>query len=751
MASGIESILNQAFVLARKHNHQLVTVDHLLMVLVEDSEVLRVIEACGAKIEIVREELETVLQQHPVYQPGEDEGDIVMTLALQRLIHRAIFRVQYSRISEVGALNLLVAMFSIQDCDSVYILKSHGVDRLAVVSYASHGIIDVSPGASGQESSGEKPGRKQGSEVDLDAFITDLNKVAEEGGFDPLIGRAHELEAIVRTLVRKRKSNVLLVGEPGVGKTALVEGLAQKIVSDDIPEVLREHRVYALDMGALLAGTRYRGDFEQRFKSVLHELGSRKGSILFVDEVHTVVGAGSTSGGGAMNAADLLKPILANGKVRFIGATTYKEFRHVFEKDSALARRFQKVDIPEPSREEALQILHGLKSTYEEHYGLRYTRDALRAAVDLSSRYMTERFLPDKAIDVIDEAGANQMLVSPTARRKVLQKGDMEKIVSRIARVSDLQVDKSDLQRLQHLESHLGNTVFGQGTAIDSVVGTIKLARAGLGSERRPAGCFLFAGPTGVGKTELARQLALALGVELLRYDMSEYMERHTVSRLIGAPPGYVGYDQGGLLTDAVVKNPQSVVLLDEIEKAHPDVFNLLLQVMDHATLTDNNGRKADFRECVLIMTSNAGATEMSRNNMGFASQDHSSEADIALQRTFSPEFRNRLDTIVHFGTLEMETVLIVVDKFLVQMQARLDEKGLELQVSDQARQWLAENGYDEKMGARPLERLVQKTIGKPLADLLLFEKPNRGTCIKVDVNGAGTLEVRTEAEVVRS
>src|SRR5690554_1504713 len=727
LSKDLEVTLNMAFKGARSKRHEFMTVEHLLLALIDNESAAMVLRACGADLVVLRRELiEFVDSTTPLLPENEDNRETQPTLGFQRVLQRAVFHVQSSGKQEVTGANVLVAIFSEQESQAVYYLKQQSIARIDVVDYITHGIQKVA----GHEHDSDGPahgpadedalGVEQSSQNPLESYATNLNEQARLGRIDPLIGRALELERVAQILSRRRKNNPLLVGESGVGKTAIAEGLARRIVDGQVPEALAESVVYSLDMGALLAGTKYRGDFEKRFKGLLGELKKQEHSILFIDEIHTIIGAGAASGG-VMDASNLLKPLLSSGQLRCMGSTTYQEYRGVFEKDRALSRRFQKVDINEPSVDETYQILKGLKKSFEEHHGLRYTDPALRAAAELAERYINDRFLPDKAIDVIDEAGAYQQLQPPSKRKKTVGVGDVEAIVAKIARIPPKSVSSSDLEQLRKLDDSLKMTVFGQDEAIDTLSTAIKLARAGLRSGDKPIGSFLFAGPTGVGKTEVSRQLAACLGVELIRFDMSEYMERHTVSRLIGAPPGYVGFDQGGLLTDAVTKAPHSVVLLDEIEKAHPDVFNLLLQVMDHGTLTDNNGRKADFRNVILIMTTNAGAEDVSRASIGFTKQDHSSDGAEAVKKMFTPEFRNRLDAIVQFNTLSRDVVETVVDKFLTELQMQLDDKKVTLDVTAAARKWLAEHGYDEKMGARPMARLIQEMVKKPLAEAVLF------------------------------
>ena len=693
LSKELESVLNDAFRTARARRHEFITVEHLLLALLEDSAALTVLTACSVSIEELRGDLvEFIDSTTPLLGEEEDGRDTQPTLGFQRVLQRAVFHVQSSGKREVTGANILVAIFSEQESQAVYFLKSQDVSRLDVVNFITHGIAkdddaEDEGDRAGSEASEEAP---EAAEQPLDTFATNLNEEARTGQIDPLIGRLSEVERVAQILARRRKNNPLLVGESGVGKTAIAEGLAKKIVDGDVPEILKDAVVYSLDLGALLAGTKYRGDFEKRFKGLLANLKERDHAILFIDEIHTIIGAGAASGG-VMDASNLLKPLLSSGKMRCIGSTTYSEYRGIFDKDKALSRRFQKIDVLEPSVDDAYKILKGLKSRFEEHHGLRYSNKALRVATEMSARYITDRYLPDKAIDVIDEAGAYQQLLPVSKRKKVIGAPDIEAIVAKIARIPPKTVTSDDRHLLEKLESNLQLVVFGQNRAISQLVASIKLARAGLRSGDQPIGSFLLAGPTGVGKTEVTKQLARQLGLELIRFDMSEYMERHTVSRLIGAPPGYVGFDQGGLLTDAVTKHPHSVVLLDEIEKAHPEVFNLLLQVMDHGTLTDNNGRKADFRNVILVMTTNAGAENISRRSIGFTHQDHSSDSLEAINRMFTPEFRNRLDATVGFEPLGEDVILTVVDKFLTELQGQLDEKGVQLDVDEDARLWLVE------------------------------------------------------------
>ncbi|OEY67208.1 ATP-dependent Clp protease ATP-binding subunit ClpA [Marinobacter sp. X15-166B] len=724
LSKDLEHTLNTAFKNARDKRHEFMTVEHLLLALLDNESAVAVLKACGADLQQLQEELiEFVDSTTPLIPDSDIERETQPTLGFQRVLQRAVFHVQSSGKKEVTGANVLVAIFSEQESQAVYVLKKQNIARIDVVNFVSHGISRVQ-GADDPDSldqaSQEEGGEEGGSSKPLDSFATNLNEQARQGRIDPLIGREHEVERVVQILVRRRKNNPLLVGEAGVGKTAIAEGLAKRIVDQQVPEVIADAVVYSLDLGALLAGTKYRGDFEKRLKGVLSDLKKQNHAILFIDEIHTIIGAGSASGG-VMDASNLLKPMLSSGEIRCIGSTTFSEFRGVFEKDSALARRFQKVDVNEPSVDDTYQILKGLKPHFEAHHDLEYTDKALLAAAELADRYVNDRHLPDKAIDVIDEAGARQQLVSADARKKLIDTEDIEEVVATIARIPPKSVSSSDKDQLRNLERDLKMVVFGQDPAIESLSSAIKLARAGLNAPEKPEGAFLFAGPTGVGKTEVTRQLAKVLGIELVRFDMSEYMERHTVSRLIGAPPGYVGFDQGGLLTEAVNKHPHSVLLLDEIEKAHPEVFNLLLQVMDHGTLTDNNGRKADFRHVILVMTTNAGAETMARRSIGFSEQDHRSDGMEVITKTFTPEFRNRLDAIIQFSDLAKTTITHVVDKFLTELQAQLDEKHVVLHVEDAAKEWLAEHGYDVTMGARPMARLIQEQIKRPLAEQILF------------------------------
>ncbi|ANI83696.1 ATP-dependent Clp protease ATP-binding subunit ClpA [Kosakonia oryzae] len=735
----LELSLNMAFARAREHRHEFMTVEHLLLALLSNPSAREALEACSVDLVALRQELEAFIEQTtPVLPMSEEERDTQPTLSFQRVLQRAVFHVQSSGRSEVSGANVLVAIFSEQESQAAYLLRKHEVSRLDVVNFISHGTRKDEPGPSsdaGSSSSSQVNSEEQaGGEERMENFTTNLNQLARVGGIDPLIGRSKELERAVQVLCRRRKNNPLLVGESGVGKTAIAEGLAWRIVQGDVPEIMADCTIYSLDIGSLLAGTKYRGDFEKRFKALLKQLEQDNNSILFIDEIHTIIGAGAASGG-QVDAANLIKPLLSSGKIRVMGSTTYQEFSNIFEKDRALARRFQKIDITEPSVEETVQIINGLKPKYEAHHDVRYTAKAVRAAVELAVKYINDRHLPDKAIDVIDEAGARARLMPVSKRKKTINVADIESVVARIARIPEKSVSQSDRDTLKNLGDRLKMLVFGQDKAIEALTEAIKMSRAGLGQDHKPVGSFLFAGPTGVGKTEVTVQLSKALGIELLRFDMSEYMERHTVSRLIGAPPGYVGFDQGGLLTDAVIKHPHAVLLLDEIEKAHPDVFNLLLQVMDNGTLTDNNGRKADFRNVVLVMTTNAGVRETERKSIGLIHQDNSTDAMEEIKKIFTPEFRNRLDNIIWFDHLSTEVIQQVVDKFIVELQVQLDQKGVSLEVSQEARNWLAEKGYDRAMGARPMARVIQDNLKKPLANELLFGSLVDGGQVTVTLN----------------
>jgi ATP-dependent Clp protease ATP-binding subunit ClpA len=736
LSKELELTINNAFVEARAKRHEYITIEHLLLALLADNSANQVLSACAADIDRLKKELgEFVDSTTPVVNTEEEDREAQPTLGFQRVLQRAVFHVQSSGKKEVTGANVLVAIFSEQESQAVFFLKQQEISRIDVVNFIAHGITKLEDNHSLNQPDSDQEEQdisgEQAVEGQLENYATNLNEQAKQGKIDPLIGRGEELNRVVQILSRRRKNNPLLVGESGVGKTAIAEGLAKKIVDGDVPDIIADAVVYSLDMGSLLAGTKYRGDFEKRFKAILKELQAKEHSILFIDEIHTIIGAGAASGG-VLDASNLLKPLLSSGDLRCLGSTTFQEYRGIFEKDGALTRRFQKIDVMEPSADETYQILRGLKAKYEEHHQLKYTDTALKAAAELSARYINDRHLPDKAIDVIDEAGAAQRLVSESKRKKTIGVVDVEKVVASIARIPPKNVSRDDKSLLKNLERNLKMTVFGQNESVEKLSSTIRLARAGLRTGDKPIGSFLFAGPTGVGKTEVCKQLAKAMGIELVRFDMSEYMERHTVSRLIGAPPGYVGFDQGGLLTEAVTKNPHCVVLLDEIEKAHPEVFNLLLQVMDHGTLTDNNGRKADFRNVILIMTSNAGAEDINKRSMGFSEQDHTTDGMEAIRKMFSPEFRNRLDDIIQFSALSHDVIDGVVDKFLVELQAQLDDRKVHIEVDQDAREWLAKKGYDALMGARPMARLIQEKIKRPLADDILFGRLVHGGEVKI-------------------
>jgi len=751
LSTELEVTLNLAFKDARQKRHELMSVEHLLLSLLDNTSAVSVLGACGADIEKLRAELEEFLEATtPLIPQNENDRETQPTLGFQRVLQRSVFHVQSSGKKEVDGANVLVAIFSEQESHAVFLLNQQDVNRIDIVNFIAHGVSKEGEGSEtpGEGiSEGEEEGEKQASA--LESYATNLNEQARKGLIDPLIGRSSEVERVIQTLSRRRKNNPLLVGESGVGKTAIAEGLAKLIVDGQVPDIIKESTVHALDLGALLAGTKYRGDFEKRLKSLLNELKDTPHQILFIDEIHTIIGAGAASGG-VMDASNLLKPLLASGEIRCLGSTTYQEYRGIFDKDRALSRRFQKVDINEPNIEDTYKILKGLKTRFEEHHQLKYTDRALRVAAELADKYINDRFMPDKAIDVIDEAGAYQQLQPPSRRKKQISVGDVEQIVAKIARIPPKTVSSTDKSALRDLETNLKMVIFGQDPAINSLSSAIKLSRAGLKEEGKPVGSFLFSGPTGVGKTEVCRQLANIMGIDLVRFDMSEYMERHTVSRLIGAPPGYIGYDQGGQLTEAISKQPHCVLLLDEIEKAHPEVFNLLLQVFDHGTLTDNNGRKADFRNVIIVMTTNAGAQEMSRNSIGFQTQDHATDGMEILKKMFTPEFRNRLDAIIPFASLSKEVIKTVVDKFLVEIQVQLDDKKVQLEVSDEARVWLADNGYDEKMGARPMQRLIQNRIKKDLAEDILFGKlSSGGGVVHVTVEDGDLSLVIEEPEMV--
>ena len=736
LSKELEITLNQAFTSAHSKRHEFITVEHLLLALLDNAAVQPVLKACACDCMAIRGELTQFIDETVSLIPENIQRETQPTLGFQRVLQRAVFHVQASDKKEVTGANLFVALFSEQDSHAVYLLNKFDVTRLDVVNFIAHGISKIEQDKEEEESDEQNPEISTGtqpSETPLDKYTTNLNEEAVQGKIDPLIGREQEVERTIQVLCRRRKNNPLLVGESGVGKTAIAEGLAKRIVDKDVPDVLMNSTIYSLDLGSLVAGTKYRGDFEKRLKALVTQLKKQAESILFIDEIHTIIGAGSASGG-VMDASNLIKPVLASGQLRCIGSTTYQEYRGIFEKDHALARRFQKIDIVEPSVEDTIKILTGLRSRFEEHHQIKYTQEALKLAAELSDRFITDRFLPDKAIDVIDEAGARQRLFKEEDRTNFIDIAEIEEIIAKIARIPEKSVSNSDKDKLEMLDKNLKMLVFGQDEAIAEISSAIKLSRAGLREITKTIGSFLFAGPTGVGKTEVTRQLAKVMGVELLRFDMSEYMERHTVSRLIGAPPGYVGYDQGGLLTEAVTKHPHAVLLLDEIEKAHPDVFNLLLQVMDHGSLTDNNGRKADFRNIILIMTTNAGAEEGSRASIGFSHQDHSSDSLKVIEKNFSPEFRNRLDAIVQFKPLDISIVGSVVDKFIFELEHLLAEKNVTLSLEAEARLWLAEHGCDPKMGARPMARLIQEKIKKPLANDLLFGKLANGGHVRIYV-----------------
>ena len=742
LSAEVEYSINRLFTEARDKHHEFVTVEHLLLAMTSNPTAAEALRACGIDIPVLQTELESFIEESTPVLVEEDERDTQPTLGFQRVIQRSVYHVQASGKDEVTGENILVAIFGEPESHAVYYLSRQNMARLDLVNYVSHGIhktddeislgefmMDDDPEMSDDISLVEE--EEVPAETPLQRFASNLNEQAEAGKIDPLIGRDGEVERAVQVLCRRRKNNPLLVGEAGVGKTAIAEGLAKRIIDKEVPEVLQGSTIYSLDLGALVAGTKYRGDFEKRLKAVLNQIKDEDHAVLFIDEIHIIIGAGATSGG-TMDASNLIKPMLASGELKCMGSTTYQEYHSIFEKDRALARRFQKIDINEPSVSETIQILKGLKSHYEKYHNVKYTLPALESAVELSARYITDRHLPDKAIDVIDEAGARRQLEPKSSRKKTISVHDVEDIIAKMARIPPKTVSSSDMAVLKKLENNLKRVVFGQDNAVTQLVTSIKMARSGLREDGKTIGSFLFAGPTGVGKTEVAKQLSEHLGVELLRFDMSEYMERHTVSRLIGAPPGYVGFDEGGLLTDAVNKNPHAVLLLDEIEKAHPDVFNILLQVMDNGSLTDSNGRKVDFRNVILIMTSNAGAHDINRSSLGFTKQDHASDIGKAIERAFTPEFRNRLDAVIQFGALVPKVIVSIVDKFLIRLEAQLIDKNVVLIVDDKAKRWLAKEGYDVKMGARPMERLIQEKIKRPLADELLFGKLSKGGTVRI-------------------
>jgi ATP-dependent Clp protease ATP-binding subunit ClpA len=749
LSKELEFTLNLAFKEAREKNHEFMTVEHLLYALLGNPSAVEVLRACGVDLESLRQDVGTFLEETTTKLSAEDTRETQPTLGFQRVLQRAVFHVQSSDKTEVTGANILVAIFSEQESQAVYFLNKQNITRLDVVNYISHGISKIYEQPEEHiENSDAQETADSTAKQPLETFAVNLNEQAAQGKIDPLIGRRAEVQRTIQILCRRRKNNPLFVGEAGVGKTALAEGLAKLIVDGDVPKILLNSTIYSLDLGALVAGTKYRGDFEKRFKAVLGQLKKEEGAILFIDEIHTIIGAGAASGG-VMDASNLMKPMLASGELKCIGSTTFQEYRGIFEKDHALTRRFQKVDISEPSVEETIDILKGLKSRFEDHHKIKYSARALRSAAVLADRYINDRHLPDKAVDVIDEAGAGQRLLPPSKRKKTVGVAEIEHVIAQMARIPEKTVSASDKEGLRNLERDLKLVVYGQDTAIETLSAAIKMSRSGLGNEDRPVGSFLFAGPTGVGKTEVTRQLARIMGLELVRFDMSEYMERHTVSRLIGAPPGYVGYDQGGLLTEAISKNPHVVLLLDEVEKAHPDVFNLLLQVMDHGTLTDNNGRKADFRSVIIVMTTNAGAHETTRASIGFTQQDHSSDAMEAIKRLFTPEFRNRLDAIVQFNSLAPTHITRVVDKFIFELEAQLHEQNVTIEVDTAARIWLAERGYDPKMGARPMARTIQQYIKKPLAEELLFGELAHGGHLIIHLdNDELTFEIKGKEKV---
>jgi len=742
IAQELEVSLHMAFVEARQKQHEFITVEHLLLAMLDNPSAAEVLKACGVDLEEVRGVLTDFINEHTPRLSPHSDADTQPTQGFQRVIQRAILHVQSSGKKEVTGANVLVAVFGEKESHAVYFLNQRGVTRLDVVNYIAHGITKTQKEkADKQESKDESDGEQQSAGA-LDSYTMNLNQLARAGKIDPLIGRDHELERVIQVLCRRRKNNPLLVGEAGVGKTAIAEGLARRINEGLVPDMLSEFVVYSLDMGALLAGTKYRGDFEQRLKAVLKQLTDNPKSILFIDEIHTIIGAGAASGG-TLDASNLLKPALSTGQLKCIGATTYNEYRVIFEKDHALSRRFQKIDVPEPSIAETIEILKGLKSRFEQHHNVKYAPAALTTAAELAARFINDRHLPDKAIDVIDEAGAAQKILPKSKQKKVINKTEIEEIVAKIARIPAKSVSSDDRNALKTLDRDLKNVVFGQNPAIDALVAAIRMARSGLGDPRKPIGSFLFSGPTGVGKTEVARQLAYCLGVELLRFDMSEYMERHAVSRLIGAPPGYIGFDQGGQLTESITKHPYSVLLLDEIEKAHPDIFNILLQVMDHGTLTDNNGRKADFRNVIIVMTTNAGAEMLSKNSIGFTDTKQAGDELESIKRMFTPEFRNRLDATISFTSLSHEVILRVVDKFLLDLENQLHEKKVEASFTAALKEFLAKKGFDPQMGARPMSRLIQDTIRKALADELLFGRLTHGGKVTIDIDSNDKIKLQ--------
>ena len=742
----LERTLNNLFAEAREQRYEFMTIEHLLFALLNNDSASTVLKACGANLNSLHGDLIKFIEENSTTIEDLDERDTQPTIGFQRVLQRAVFNVQSSGKNEVSGANVLVAIFGERESHAVYYLNQHNITKLDITNYISHGIANVNEeNEINIDEMEDETYQEKSSENLLDSFAVNLNEKAIEGKIDPLIGRQIEIQRTIQVLCRRRKNNPLYVGEAGVGKTAIAEGLAKLIVDGEVPDILINSVIYSLDLGALLAGTKYRGDFEKRLKSVISELKKQPNLILFIDEIHTIIGAGAASGG-VMDASNIIKPVLASGELKCIGSTTYQEYRGIFEKDHALARRFQKIDISEPSIDETVKILEGLKSRFEEHHDIKYTRQALKTAAELTERYINDRHLPDKAIDVIDEAGAAQKLVPESKRKKTVGVNDIENIVAKIARIPSKTVSSNDKSIIKNLERNLKMVVFGQDEAINMLSNTIKMSRSGLGNTQKPIGNFLFAGPTGVGKTEVTRQLAIQMGVELVRFDMSEYMERHTVSRLIGAPPGYVGFDQGGLLTDAINKQPHCVLLLDEIEKANPDVFNLLLQIFDHGTLTDTNGRKTDFRNVIIVMTTNAGADRLSRASVGFTTQDHSSDVKESIKKMFDPEFRNRLDAIIHFNPLDKRTISNVVDKFLIELEVQLDDKKVTIEITEGAREWLADNGYDKIMGARPMSRLIQKMIKRPLAEELLFGKLMQGGHVIASLeNNSIKVEIKEE------
>ncbi|GJM05672.1 MAG: ATP-dependent Clp protease ATP-binding subunit ClpA [marine bacterium B5-7] len=744
----LEQTLNNAFREAREQRHEFMTVEHLLLALLDNMSATNVLKACGANLNSLHSDLISFIQENSPIIEDDDDRDTQPTLGFQRVLQRAVFHVQSSGKKEVSGANVLVAIFGERESHAAYFLSQQNVARLDVVNFIAHGIAKINDENENEENVNDLEDGAQQDEAGtnpLEMYAVNLNEEAMQGKIDPLIGRQTEVQRTIQILCRRRKNNPLYVGEAGVGKTAIAEGLAKLIVDGDVPEVLLDSVIYSLDLGGLLAGTKYRGDFEKRLKGVINQLKKQPGSVLFIDEIHTIIGAGAASGG-VMDASNIIKPVLASGDLKCIGSTTYQEYRGIFEKDRALARRFQKIDVAEPSIDETIKILEGLKSRFEEHHQIRYTHQALRTAAELTERYINDRHLPDKAIDIIDEAGAAQQLLAPSKRKKTVGVNDIENIIAKIARIPAKTVSSSDKDVIRKLERNLKMVVFGQDEAISTLSNSIKMSRSGLGNPNKPIGNFLFAGPTGVGKTEVTRQLAIQMGVELVRFDMSEYMERHTVSRLIGAPPGYVGFDQGGLLTDAINKQPHCVLLLDEIEKAHPDVFNILLQVFDHGTLTDANGRKSDFRNVIIVMTTNAGADQMSRASVGFTTQDHTGDAMASIKQMFSPEFRNRLDAIIQFNALDKRTIANVVDKFLIELEAQLDEKKVTVDVTEEAREWLAIHGYDKIMGARPMARLIQEKVKRALAEELLFGSLENGGHVVITIeNDDIAVEIKEE------